>query len=417
MKKVALIVVIFSLLAGILFWQFYQKSFQTEEPKKGEVNLVYWGIEDEDSMRPAVNAFKSAHPRIGITYIKQSLLNYRTRLATQLEMGQGVDVFEIHSSLVPFFKDDLASVPSSLMNKNEFKQTFFPQAYETLISGEKIYAFPKETNGLALFYNEEILKGVGVEVPANWQQFIDAAKKVTVKNQNGQIQTAGASLGTTTNVDFWPEILGMLFFQQPEGNLENPSNEDGVEVLQFYTSFITDPRGKTWDVTLSSSSEMFAQGKLAFYFAPVSQVEVIKQKNPSLPFKVAPVPQLSGKFVSYGSFWVIGVSNKSAQQQEAWEFIKFLYSTKNQSLGPISARVDLASELAHDQYLGAFVTQAPYYKTWYLNSNTQDAGINEEMVNLYKNAVDEILRGQNPSSVLQTTESQVKQTLEKYKVI
>lgn len=416
MKKVALLVIILSLLAGVLFWQFSSKVFQNEEPQKGEINLVYWGTAEEDSMRPLVNTFKATHPNFGITYVKQSLLNYRTRLSTQLDSGGGIDIFEIHSSLVPLFKDDLASAPSSLMDKNEYKQTFFPLAFTTLVSGDKIYAFPKETSGLALFYNEEILKGVGVGVPANWQQFIDAAKKVTVKNQEGQIQTAGAALGTTANVDFWPEILGMLFFQQPEGDLENPSNKDGMEVLQFYTSFITDPRNKTWDVTLLPSTEMFAQGKLAFYFAPVSQVEVIKQKNPNLPFKVAPVPKLSNQPVSYGNFWVIGVSNKSVQQKEAWEFIKFLYSTKNQALGPISARIDLASELANDEYLGAFVTQAPYYKSWYLNSNTQDAGVNEEMVSLYKNAVDEILRGQSAPVVLQETKTGVKQILEKYKV-
>lgn len=427
MKKLALIVIILSLIFGVLFWKFSPQIFNQAEEQK-QANLTYWGVfEDEAILRPIILAYQSSHPHIKITYVKQSLLNYRTRLQTQIAAGQGPDVFEIHSSFLPMLVNDLTPAPFSVMGDAEFANTFYSSIKDNLVLDGKVYALPLEVNGLVLFYNEDILKAAGIGVPENWQDFIKAAKAVTVRNQEGQIQTSGASLGTASNIDFWPEILGMLFLEQPEGNLKNPANKDGVEVLQFYTSFVTDPRNKTWDTTLPSSTQMFTSGKLAFYFAPISQVNVIKSLNPNLPFKVAPVPQLPGGRVSYGSYWAGGVSKSSTYQKEAWEFLKFLTSSEvqqviyqqhlqSQTPARISARMDLSSQLSSDPILQTFITQAPYYKSWYLNSQIQDAGINDEMIKLYGKAVNAVLGGESPTEAVRGLETGVKQVLEKYKV-
>lgn len=428
MKKAVVIVLILSAAAGLLFWQSSANLFSKPQPKDENISLTYWGMLDEEgAIRPAIATYEQTHPRVKIAYVKQSALNYRTRLQTQIQAGQGPDVFRLHSSWLSLFLSDLYPAPEKILPMEDFNKTFYPLAKDTLTSGGKIYALPKEIDGLALYINDDILKAAGATVPVTWQEFIDTAKLMTVRDAAGGIQTAGAAMGTAANVDFWPEILGILFLQQPGGSLVAPANKDGAEVLQFYTGFVVDPRNKTWDVTLPSSTQMFTEGKLAFYFAPASQAPALLAANPDLHFKTAPVPQLPGKKVSYGSFWAMAVSGRSAHTKEAWEFAKYLVTaetlqiiaqqqTQTQVFTRPYPRVDLAGLQVADPVLGAFLTQAPYYKSWYLNSGTGDAGLNEEMIKLYEEAVNDVLQGKDALGTLQVIGPEIQKVLDKYKI-
>lgn len=422
MKKWVILVVILAVFLGILFWKYYPVISKMGQADIKQITLNYWGLsEDESLMRPLISAFESTHPNIKINYERQSILNYQTRVQTQIKSnppaGGGPDIITLHQSWLPAFMADLSPAPEFSLPLSDYSQTFYPVAKDSLVVNNKIYALPLEVDGLALFYNEDILRAAGIKLPKTWQEFMNASRTLTVKNQEGRIQTAGASMGTTTNVDFWPEIMALLFLQQPGGNLTAPASSAGVEIMQFYTGFVTDPKNKTWDIGLPGSTQMFADGKLAFYFAPSSQVSIIKGLNPNLNFKVAEVPQLPGKVVNLGSFWVKAVSLNSPHQKEAWEFLEFLAGAdvmQTSNFGKPYSRVDLAGLQINDPYLGAFVAEGPSYKTWFLNSNTGDLGINEEMMASYKEGIDGILAGRDPLEMLQITQTGVQQTLEKY---
>lgn len=433
MKKAALFVIVLAIILGVWYFKFGANLMEKPQGPK-LVTLTYWSLgENEKDLRPLIESYQKAHPNVTINFVKQSPINYRTRVQTQVRAGQGPDVLEIHSSWLPMFINDLSTIPDSTMSLSDYTKNFYPLAKDTLVvnnvlpNGNKIYALPENIDGLALFVNTDILKAAGVSEPKTWPEFVDIARKVTVRNQEGQIQTAGASLGTADNVDYWPEILGLLFLQQPGTNLSAPGNQDGAEVLQFYTGFVTDPKNKTWDTTLPNSTQMFVDGRLAFYFAPSTQVAKIKAANPNLVFKTIMVPQLPGKNISYGSFWALGVSSKSSSNSEAWNFVKYLTSKEVEqyqyaqqvqvsSFGKPYARVELAEEASTDPIMGTFILSAPFYKGWYLNSYTQDLGLNDEMIATYKGAVDAVLQGKEPAAALNDISPGIKQVLEKYGV-
>ncbi len=427
MKRIALVVVTLALVLGFIFWQYTGDIFNSNKKvDAGPITLTYWSIsDDETSLKVAAVSYEKLHPNIQINLVHQSLLNYRTRLQTQLRAGQGPDLFRIHDSWLSMLQPDLAPMPSDVLSLGEYSQSFYPIVGDSFIAGGKAYALPTEMDGLVLFYNTDILQGAGVNPPKTWQDFVETARKVTVRDQSGQIQTAGAAMGTTTNVDYWPEIINLLFLQQPNASLTNPASEGGAEVLQFYTGFVTDPQNKTWDTNLSSSGQMFAAGKLAFYFAPVRQAQTIKATNPDLSFQIIPVPQLPGKMVDVGTFWGEAVSNRSAHPAEAWQFLKYLTSpevlqssnqvrTQAGLQEKVYPRIDMGSLQSGDPILGPVVLQAPYFKGWYLNSDTQDVGINQEIVDLYKSAIDSVMQGSDPQSALGTIAPQIQPIIDKY---
>lgn len=425
MRKAVLAVIATALIGGFIFWQ-YSGDIFTKKEESGPITLTYWSVSDNDAaLKAAIDNYQKFHPNIRINLVHQSLLNYRTRLQTQLRAGQGPDLFQIHNSWLTMLLPDLSVLPVEVLSMDEYAHAFYPIVRDSFTVNGKAYALSSQVDGLTLFYNADILQGAGVNPPKTWQDFVEAARRVTVRNQAGQIQTAGAAMGTTTNVDFWPEIISLLFLQQPRADLTAPGSEGGAEVLQFYTSFVTDPRGKTWDTNLPSSGQMFIEGKLAFYFAPVRQAAVIHAANPNLSFKVVPVPQLPGKTIDVGTFWGEAVSARSAHPDEAWQFIKYLVSpqilqSSNQIRSdaglPLNAypRLDMGQLQSSDPVLGTVVLQAPYLKGWYLNSDTQDVGINQEMITLYGGAIDSVMAGGDPQAALSAIAPQIQQIISKY---
>ncbi len=426
MKRILIIVLILAIIFGFLFWKFGSNlPFLNSQKNTGPITLTYWGLwEDDNLIKPLILAYQKQNSKVTINYVKQSSINYRTRVQTQIREGLGPDIFRIHNSWLPMFQNDLVSAPSEIFSLSDYRNTFYPVAIDSFVKNNTIFAASYEIDGLALFYNEEMLNGIGGKPPRNWQEFIDTANKMTVKDSTG-IKTAGAALGTTSNVDHWSDIIGLLLLQQPGVDLNNVATSQVAEILQFYTGFVTDPKKKTWDVNLPNSTEMFASNRLGFYFAPSWRAHEIRVANPNLKFKVIPMPQLSSKSVAWASFWGEAVSGKSKNPNEAWKFVKFLTSAEAEKLAYTTAsqvrlfgepysRVDLASSIASDPIVGAYVQQGPIYKYWYLASSTIDGGINDEMIKYWEDGINATLAGGNSQSVLQTVNQGVKQVIDKY---
>ena len=429
MKKIIIIALSLSIILGFLFWRFGPNitGMFSQKTETGPISLTFWGLwEDEALIKPVIDEYKKQNPNISVSYVRQSSINYRTRVQTQVREGVGPDVFMIHNSWLPMFTIDIQAAPEDVLTLSEYKSLFYPVAEESFVKNGQIFAASSGIDGLALFVNEDILGPVGGQIPKNWQEFRDYGIKMTTRDQLG-IKTAGAAMGATANVDHWSDILGILLLQQPGVDLSNPATSYVAEVIKFYTDFVIDPSRKTWDTNLPSSTQMFAQGRLGFYFAPSWRAHELRLMNPNLKFKVVAIPQLSSqKTVNWATFWGLAVSKQSKFPKESWQFLKFLTSAEAEKIayqeaakirlfGQPYSRIDLAKDLADDPIVGAFVTQGPNYKFWYLASDTFDNnGINEEMIKYFEDGINATLAGTNPQIALQTVAQGVKQVLDKY---
>jgi multiple sugar transport system substrate-binding protein len=318
------------------------------------------------------------------------------------------------------FKNEISPAPKETIDIN----LFFPVVAENMVFSGEVYGVPLEFDGLSLFYNPKIFNEAGKSVPTSWEELRKIAAELTVKDSSGKIQTAGVALGTTNNVDHFSDILGLMLLQ----NGADPANAESQltqDAIQFYTIFAT--TDKVWDETLPSSTYAFATEKVAMFFAPSWRVFEIKEINPSLEFKTAPVPQLPGTQIAWASYWAESVSKKSKNTKEAWDFLKYLSSeevvtklyTAESNLrlfGEPYALKSLVSTLESDPYVGAFVKQGSYAKSWYLCSRTFDNGINDGVIKYYEDAINSIVSGKELQSTIKTLSSGVSQVLSRYGV-
>ncbi len=389
-----------------------------------QVSLEYWGLwEPSETMTQVIKDYQDKNPGVTIKYNKQSHKDYRTRVQSAMATENGPDIFRFHASWVPMLKENLAPLPSAIMSTSDFQNTFYPAAVQQLQSNGQLVGIPLMYDGLALYYNTEIFKTAVLEPPKSWSDLRTSASKLTIK-EGTTIKRAGIALGNATNVEHFSDVLGILMLQNG-ADLTKPMSKEVGDSLVFYSNFVK--ADKVWDDSLPSSTIAFARGDAAMMFAPSWRAHEIKTINPDLKFATVPLPQLSDKRIGWASYWAEGVSNKSKNKDEAWKFIKYLSSKEIQqklyasqaqtrSFGELYSRKDLADELAKDPMLAAFAQDAPYATGWYLNSYTHDAGLNDQLIQYYQDAVTSLIQGKNIDEVQKTLDAAVSQIVRQYGV-
>ena len=428
-----ILVVILVLIAGF----FVGKKIISSMNASKSVTLTYWGLwESKEIIQPIIDAYEGSHPNVKVNYIFQSQREYRERLQNALSQGLGPDIFRIHSSWTPMFKQDLSAVPATVYSASEYESTFYPTKTDLRV-GNNYVAVPLEIDGLALFVNDDILTQAGKSVPVTWDELRQSAYDLCVGNTTDgkcrpgdKILVAGVAMGTSDNVEHWQDILAILMLQN-NVNLNSPSGKNAEDALDYYTQFSRVDH--VWDSTLPSSTENFASGKLAFYFGPSWRVFDVLNLNPKLKFSVHPVPQApldlvrGEKPINWASYWAEGVNAKSVHKDAAWEFVKYLSSPENlqkfystasltRAFGEPYGRTDLAANIKDAPYVGAYISQAPTARSWYLASNTFDGptGINTLLSKYFSDAVNKVNQGSSASEAIKTLSLGITQVLSRY---
>lgn len=390
-----------------------------------EVTIAYWGLWENDSnVRSILNDFESTHPKIKVTYVKQSHRQYRERLQAAIARGEGPDVFRFHNTWVPMLNRDLSLVPTEVMSASTFLSSFYPVASSDLVAGSSIYGIPLMIDGLGLYYNEDLFATAGVSVPTTWNDVLDVTPKLTVRNESG-IVTSAIALGTAGNVEHFSDIVATMILQNG-AKLTNLKSKEAAEALIFYRKFAepSDPV-YTWNESLDNSIVAFANGRVAMILAPSWRAFDIKQINPNLRFTIAPIPQLPGNTVTWASYWVEGVSAKSRSPKQAWEFVSFLTSketatklytevSKSRLFGEPYARVGLGTGLEADPLVGAYIKQAKTAKSFPLASRTFDNGVNDKLIKYLEDAINSLGTGNAPGAALETAQAGFMQVLSTY---
>jgi multiple sugar transport system substrate-binding protein len=132
--------------------------------------------------------------------------------------------------------------------------------------------------------------------------------------------------------------------------------------------------------------------------------------------------------VNWASYWVEGVSNKSKNIPAAWELVKYITShdtavklytaeASGRAFGEPYARVDLASNLAGDKYVEAYLSQAASARSFPLASRTFDNGLNDKLIKYLEDAINSVNNGASPTDALKTMASGFQQIFNQFGLV
>lgn len=407
---------------------FKKEEHQDDTP----VTLVYWGLwEPESVMKDVIETYQQLHPNVTIEYTRRPFSEgvYKDQLLERLadaDPQKAPDIMRINNTWLPQFVDELAPLPTDVMSESAYSQTFYETALRDFKTADGIYAIPLEIDTLGLFYNKKLFQNEGLTIPpADWDSFIEYAKKLTKYDSNEKITQAGAAIGTSQNILHSAEILSLLMLQSnitmtnddhSEAIFDYSGGAQGEVVVDYYTDFVN--RYNVWSPELPNSLDMFIQGKLGMMIAPSWRVFDILDQQPNFEFDTAEVPQISlGREVNYSTYWGNAVSKDSKNTKAAWEFLKFLSeqdqlktmydkSSELRAFGEPYPRKDMRDDIKNAPYVGPFVKMAPTAKSWYMG----DDAIAQEALD---NMITEVLTGKSTENAIETATKTVTKELQK----
>lgn len=391
----------------------------------GKVTLTYWGLwEDSNVMQGVISDFERDHPNISVNYIKEDPKDYPQRLVTRITNGNGPDIFRFHNSWITPLKSLLLPLPSSVVDSTQLQKTYYPAVGQDLVKNGAVYGVPLEMDSLSLFVNKDIFDHAGAKVPTTWDQFVTVAKALTVKDPSGKIKTSGAAMGTYGNVTHAPDIVSLLMLQNGADLTKLDKSQNANDAMVFYTSFAKGDNN-VWDSTLDDSLLAFERGEAAMYFGYSWDILAIKATSPQLNFAVYPVPHLPNRNMTVASYWVEGVSNKSAHQKEALEFMQYLAQketvtklytaeAKSRQFGELYARPDLADSIKTDPLLSPFVSQSQNAVSTFFIGETNYDDFNGRLNQYLANAINSMLTDTSVETAMQTLSDGVSQVLGQY---
>lgn len=403
-RRKLLIIAAIIIVVIILILAFGLKKDRKSEP----ITLKFWSVyDDKVNYSEAIEEYQKANKHVTINYEKKSFAEYEQELINALAAGEGPDIFTIHHTWLSKHEDKIFPMPQEgedFYSAETFKNTFVDVTYQDLVKDGRIYALPLYVDTLALYYNKDFFNSSGIpSVPETWDEFLDDVEVLTGKDSGGNIERAGAAIGTAENVNRSTDILALLMLQtgaemtnadntqatfNQRVSLEGESFMPGKDALRFYTDF-SNPTKRVycWNRQMPYSIDAFYEGKTAMMINYSYHIDTIRAKSPYLNFDVASMPQIKNRNfdVNYANYWAQTVSKNSDKTDEAWKFLVFLAKKENaqkyleKSKRP-TARRDLVEWQRENADIDVFANQSLTARSWHQADNQSIEKILADMI-------------------------------------
>lgn len=394
--------VFFIIIGAILF-----STYQSSNKSVANINITMWGAMPSDSFSTFMSHyFSQASLKYTVNYVEKDPATFDQALVEALASGTGPDAIILPENLIVRYTNKIYPIPYTVLPALTFKQTFVQEG-ELYLNNAGVLALPFSVDPLVMYWNRDTFNNASVtKPPSTWAQISGLVPKMTTVDQSKNILSSTVALGEFRNITDAKEILSALLIQagtpiislNSDGSFVSVLKDDfGLKTspaslaLQFYTNFSNPSQsGYSWNRSLPTSLDAFANGDLAVYLGLASEFMTIKNKNPNLNFDVALLPQTAGAKVysTFGHMLGLAIMKNSANPAGAYTVLSALASAEAvpfwvDTLNVPSARRDILGQVNPSAVKTIFNKSAIMSKGWYDPNNAETNRIFQNMVESY----------------------------------
>nr|WP_319473827.1 sugar ABC transporter substrate-binding protein [uncultured Sphaerochaeta sp.] len=182
---------------------------QKDSQEDGKIKLTFmgWGTDAEiDTYQTMIDTFEQDYPNVEVEYIVVADNDFDTKLQAMIGAGSAPDVF--YCQIDKFMKytatGNLLNITPYVEDNEIFNEDnvwssiidLYRYDGEMLGSGD-VYALPKDVSVFPVFYNVDLFNAAGVIPPTasnpwDWNDYLDAAKKLTTGSGSSKVYGSGA---------------------------------------------------------------------------------------------------------------------------------------------------------------------------------------------------------------------------------
>ncbi|TYC51312.1 sugar ABC transporter substrate-binding protein [Rhodobacterales bacterium] len=301
---------------------------------KAEDTVRFWYHFDnaDNPMSALVEKFEAANPDIKIEAENVPWNSYYDNLYTSIVAGNGPDAAMVKMFAQPRLVEMGALEPigdriDAWDGKADLQDNLLDL---TKAANEETYYLPVQYVVLYLYYRQDMLEELGLEVPKTCEEFRDVAMKLTRDtDDNGQPDVYGFGFrGGKGGHDHWASLVLSRGVDFEKGSL---TSEKGVEGTQFVVDLFQKDKVFPASTPNDGFKEVigaFKAGKTAMTIHHIGSsngmVEALGDK-----VSAAPVPECGGgRWTSFGDEST-AVFSSAENKDAAWKWISFLSSQGN----------------------------------------------------------------------------------------
>lgn len=367
------------LTAGLLSSCNRNDGLTAEGKKEVRLFLLLLNTKQVEFYERMASEFEALYPDADVVveqFPGSSLKDYEIKVRLRYASGQAPDIWSYRENELAQFVDlgllnpapDYIKAIADSNSVNDLVRS------ASIFDGQS-YGLTYSAGWQALYYNKDMFREVGLDPerpPRNWDELLDYADRLTIRDDNGKIQRAGLSLRKT---GFKPGTgeKWLTFFYSAGGV---PFNEDGSEILidseagraafDLYAQVLD---RKIDGIDVEGDQRGFGQGRVGMFIRELHIVDWLETNYPDIDFGVAPIPPRDSTFQSYssGGAYPFVVSSTSKYPEIAWRFLEFIAEDDNyeeyiritQDL-PVMKSVAELPEFKNNPYTSVFLEQQVY---------------------------------------------------------
>ena len=285
-----------------------------------------------DSM---VADFEKANPDIKVkaiyagTYqesIVKALTAFKGGTPPTLAVLLSTDLFTLidENAIVP-----IDSLASSAEDK-KWIDGFYKGFMENSQTEGKTWGIPFQRSTIVMYYNKNLFKEAGLnpdKAPANWNEMVEAAKKLTKRDAAGNVSQWGVKI-PSTGFGYWMfqamTASNDTILMNSAGTKTYFDKPGAVQALQHWVDLTTkDKVMPAGSIEWGTTPKDFLEQKAAMVWTTTGNLTNIRT-NASFPFGVAMLTGIKhpGSPTGGGNFYVFNKTSP-AEQQAAMKFIRF----------------------------------------------------------------------------------------------
>ncbi|MGS2647108.1 extracellular solute-binding protein [Streptosporangium sp. LJ11] len=164
----------------------------------GGITIWAW----EPTLKQVVTGFQAKYPKVKVNLVNAGTGNdHYAALQNVIKAGSGVpDIAQIEYFALPQFVLAKSVADLTGFGADKLDGTFTPGPWNAVRSGGGIHGMPMDSGPMALFYNKEVFDEHDIEVPATWEEYIAAARKLHAADPKAYITSDTGDPGFVTSM-------------------------------------------------------------------------------------------------------------------------------------------------------------------------------------------------------------------------
>ena len=297
-----------------------------------------------------VNEFNASQEQCYVVYTYQGsyddLLN---KLKAGLQSNDTPTVIQLFDIATRLMVDlDVVTPMQDFIDKDNYDVSDLePNVLAYYTVNGKQYSMPFNTSTPILYYNKDAFKAAGLDPenpPRTFDEFTEAARKLTVKDSSGTVTQYGAAFAIYGW--FFEQFLAVSggYYANNENGRAAPAtaaafnSPEGVKVLEWWKANVDEGIMANYGRKTVDTRNAFLAGQTAMFIDLTAVLRGMMDSTAG-KFEIGtaflPRPDEAafdkwGTAIGGGSLWMI--KDRPAEEQDcAWEFIKFMSSAPQQA--------------------------------------------------------------------------------------